>query len=170
MFIVIFIFSHFFLTFYLFPRPHKCPEPKYRYYAPSNLTTRLKRREVRMLEVETDKWLVNETGCLLYLFFFLPIEYLSCSKLQFTRLLSVNVHPEKSRISFFLSFFSFFFSVGHTSSRGFQWRKVQSAICLRQVRERLGLFYLNSVKSSCGCVSRLVNINFISKISIHYQE
>jgi len=27
-------------------RPHKCPEPKYRYYAPSNMTTRLKRREV----------------------------------------------------------------------------------------------------------------------------
>lgn len=27
-------------------RPHKCPEPKYRYYAPSNMTTRLKQREV----------------------------------------------------------------------------------------------------------------------------
>ena len=33
----------------LFYRPHKCPEPKYRYYAPSNMTTRLKRREVRRL-------------------------------------------------------------------------------------------------------------------------
>jgi len=27
-------------------RPHRCPEPKYRYYAPSNMATRLRRREV----------------------------------------------------------------------------------------------------------------------------
>ena len=79
--------------------------------------------------------------------FFLPIEQLSCPKLPFTRLVYVNMHPENSRISLF--FFSFlFFYVGHTSSRGFQWRKVQSAICLRQVRAGLGLFYLNSFKSS----------------------
>ena len=130
-----FYFISFFLTFYLFSRPHKCPEPKYRYYAPSNLTTRLKRREVRILEVETDKWV--------YMCFFSPIEQLSCPKLQFTRLVYVNVHPKNSRISFLLScFLSFcsFFSVGHTSSRGVQWRKVQSAICLRQVRAGLGLF------------------------------
>ena len=76
--------------------------------------------------------------CIL-LVFFLPIEQLSCPKLPFTRLLYVNVHPENSRISFFFFFFSFFY-VGHTSSRGFQWRKVQSAICLRQVRAGLGLF------------------------------
>ena len=77
-----------------------------------------------------------------FFFFFLPIEQLSCPKLPFTRLVYVNVRPENSRISFF------FFSVGHTSSRGFQWGKVQSAICLRQVRAGLGLFYLNSFKSS----------------------
>lgn len=127
-----YLISFFFLTSYLFPRPHKCPEPKYRYYAPSNLTTRLKRREVRILELETDKWV-----CIF--FFFLPIEQLSCPKLQFTWLVYVNVHPKNSRISFFLSV-HFFFSVGHTSSRGFQWRKIQSAICLRQVRAGLGLF------------------------------
>ena len=83
--------------------------------------------------------------------FFSPIEQLSCPKLQFTRLVYVNVHPKNSRMSFLLScFLSFcsFFSVGHTSSRGVQWRKVQSAICLRQVRAGLGLFYLNSFKSS----------------------
>ena len=90
-----------------------------------------------------------EDTCFFFLsFFFLPIEQLSCPKLPFTRLVYVNVHPENSRISFFFFFFSFFFYVGHTSSRGFQWRKVQSAICLRQVRTGLGLFYLNSFKSS----------------------
>ena len=49
-----------------------------------------------------------------------------------------NVQPENSRISFLFSFLAFF-SVGHTSSRRFQWRKIQSAICLRQVRAGLGL-------------------------------
>ena len=75
----------------------------------------------------------------LFIFYFLPIEQLSCPKLQLTRLVYVNVHPENSRISFFFFLFSFF-CVGHTSSRGFQWRKVQSAICLWQVRAGLGLF------------------------------
>ena len=70
--------------------------------------------------------------------FFLPIKQLSCRKLQFTRLVYINVQPENSRISFLFSFLASF-SVGHTSSRGFQWRKIQSAICLRQVRAGLGL-------------------------------
>ena len=44
-----------------------------------------------------------------FFLFFLPIEQLSFPKLPFTRLVYVNVHPENSRISFFLFFFFFFF-------------------------------------------------------------
>ena len=44
-----------------------------------------------------------------FFFFFLPIEQLSCPKLQFTWLVYVNVHPKNSRISFFLSIHFFFF-------------------------------------------------------------
>lgn len=44
----------------------------------------------------------------MFVFFFLPIEQLSCPKLQFTQLVYVNVHPKNSRISFFLSVHFFF--------------------------------------------------------------